>query len=192
MNDAKNQRPCIVASLAKRTLGINVARWYGAARCWAQRQTKKNMRARITATVQKSNAAIFRNIQPPTTPKCVLASRATFCNIQRRYHWKRHNCQRRYVLKYLHLGLNREAQLTLNSRAQLALRSGAHLGPGGRRHKHGGMVSVSDRGRITLVRVGSHARHLALLKLGRIAPVGRWNQHATSGLLLRPPPVGDA
>ena len=160
---------------------------------------KKNMRARITATVQKSNAAIFRNIQPPTTLKGVLVSRATFCNIQRPYHWKRHNCQRRYALKYLHLGLNSrtqlalnsERELALNSRAQLALRSEAHLRPCGRQHKYGGTVGIGDRGRITLVRVGSHTQQLASLKLGRIATVGKWNQHATSNLHSRPPPVGD-
>ncbi len=208
MNDAKNQRPCIVASLAKRTLGSDVARWYGTARCWAQRQTKKmNMRARITATVQKSNAAIFRNIQPTTTLKGVLASRATIRNIQRPYQWERHNCQQRYVLKYLHLELNREAQLTLNSerelalnsearltlrsRAQLALRSEAHLTPGSRQHKYGGTVGIGDRGRITLMRVGSHAQQLASLMLGRIAPASKRNQRTASSLHLRPPPVGD-
>jgi hypothetical protein len=152
---------------------------------------KKNMRARITATVQKSNAAIFRNIQPPTTPKGVLASRATFRNIQRPYHWKRHNCQRRYALKYLHLALNSRAQLAPRSRAQLALHSEAHLRPCGRQHKRSGTVSVSDRSRITLVREGGHSQQLASLRLGRIAPASKRNQRATSGLLLRPPPVGD-
>jgi hypothetical protein len=124
---------------------------------------------------------------------------ATIRNNQRPYHWKRHNCQRRYVLKYLHLGLNSRAQLALNSerelalnsRAQLVPRGRAQLAPGSRQHKHGGTISVGDRGRIALARVGSHTRQLVSLKLGRIAPVGKWNQHATSGLLLRPPPVGD-
>ncbi len=132
---------------------------------------------------------------------------ATIRNNQRPYHWKRHNCQRRYVLKYLHLGLNSRAQLALNSerelalnsraqlvpndRAQLALRSEAHLRPGGRQHKHVGTVSVGDRGRITLVRVGSHAQQLASLRLGRIAPVSNRNQRTASSLHLRPPPVGD-
>jgi hypothetical protein len=124
---------------------------------------------------QQRDDRAYARITKPAKQSAV----ATFCNIQRPYHWKRHNCQRRYVLKYLHLGLNREAQLTLNSRAQLALRSEAHLRSG-------------DRSRITLARVGSHKRQLVSLKLGRIAAVGKWNQHATSGLLLRPPPVGDA
>ena len=124
---------------------------------------------------------------------------ATIGNNRRPYHWERQNRQRRYVLKHLHLGLNSRAQLALNSerelalnsRAQLALRSEAHLRPCGRQHKYGGTVGIGDRGRITLVRVGSHAQQLVSLKLGRIAAVGKWNQHATSGLLLRPPPVGD-
>ena len=132
---------------------------------------------------------------------------ATIGNNRRPYHWERQNRQRRYVLKHLHLGLNSRAQLALNSerelalnsraqlvpndRAQLALRSEAHLTPGSRQHKHGGTISVGDRSRIALARVGSHTRQLASLKLGRIAPVSKWNQHATRGLLLRPPPVGD-
>jgi hypothetical protein len=37
--------------------------------------------ARITATVQKSSAAIFRNIQPPITFDAISASCATFRNI---------------------------------------------------------------------------------------------------------------
>jgi hypothetical protein len=132
---------------------------------------------------------------------------ATFCNIQRPYHWKRHNCYRRYVLKYLHLGLNSRQQLALNGerelalnsraqlaprgRAQLALRSEAHLRLGGRQRKHGGTVGVGERGRITLVRVGSHAQQLASVKLGRIAPASKRNQRTASSLLLRPPPAGD-
>jgi hypothetical protein len=135
---------------------------------------------------QKDDCAPARTISPAHQ-----STAATIGNNRRPYHWKRHNCQRRYVLKYLHLGLNREAQLTLNSRAQLALRSEAHLMPCGRQHKYGGTVSVSDGSRITLARVGGHTRQLVSLKLGRIAPVSKWNQYATSGLLLRPPPVGD-
>jgi hypothetical protein len=159
---------------------------------------------------QRDDRALTRAISPAKR-----STVATIRNNQRPYHWKRHNCQRRYVLKYLHLGLNSRAQLALNSerelalnserelalnsraqlapngRAQLALRSEAHLRPGGRQHKHVGTLSVGDRGRIALARVGSHTRQLASLKLGRIAPVSKWNQHATRGLLLRPPPVGD-
>jgi hypothetical protein len=159
-------------------------------------QKDDRARARITEPARQSAVATFRNNQRP-------------------YHWKRHNCQRRYVLKYLHLGLNSrqrsalrgeahlalnserelalnsERQLTLNSRAHLVLRSEAHLRPGGRQHKHGGTLSVGDRGRIALARVGSHTRQLASLKLSRIAPVSKWNQRTASSLLLRPPPVGD-
>ena len=42
---------------------------------------KKRACARITATGQKSNAATFRNIQPPITFRGILASCATFRNI---------------------------------------------------------------------------------------------------------------
>jgi hypothetical protein len=126
---------------------------------------------------QKDDRAPARTISPAKR-----STAATFCNIQRPYHWEHHNCQRRYALKYLHLGLN--------SRAQLALRSEAHLRPCGRQHKYGGTVGIGDRGRITLVRVGSHAQQLASLMLGRIAPVGRRNQRATSSLHSRPSPVG--
>lgn len=159
---------------------------------------------------QRDDRAHARTISPDHQ-----STAATFCNNQRPYHWKRHNCQRRYVLKYLHLALNSrqrsalnsraqlalnserelalnsEAQLALRSEAQLALRSEAQLRPGGRQHKHSGTLSVGDRSRITLVRVGSHAQQLASLMLGRIAPASKWNQHAASSLHLRPPPVGD-
>jgi hypothetical protein len=143
---------------------------------------------------QKDDRARTRTISPAKR-----SSVATFRNNQRPYHWKRHNCQRRYVLKYLHLGLNSRAQLALNSerelalnsRAQLALRSEAHLRPSGRQHKYGGTVSVGDRGRIALAKVGSHMQQLASLKIGRIAPASKRNQRATSNLLLRSPPVGD-
>jgi len=134
---------------------------------------------------QKDDRAHARTISPAHQ-----STAATIRNNQRPYHWDRHNYQRRYALKYLHLGLNSRAQLALNSEAQLALNSEAHLRPGGKRHKYGGTASVGDRGRITLVRVGSHAQQLASSKLGRIAPVGKWNQRATSSLHLRPPPVG--
>ena len=42
---------------------------------------RKRAPARITATVQKSSAAIFRNIQPLTTFDAISASCATFRNI---------------------------------------------------------------------------------------------------------------
>jgi hypothetical protein len=42
---------------------------------------RKRAPARITATVQKSSAAIFRNIQPPITFDAISASCATFRNI---------------------------------------------------------------------------------------------------------------
>jgi hypothetical protein len=158
---------------------------------------------------QRGDRAYARTISPAHQ-----STVATIGNNRRPYHWKRHNCQRRYALKYLHLGLNSrqrsalrgeaqlalnserelalnsERELALNSRAQLALRSESYLRPGGRQHKHVGTVSVGDRGRITLARVGNHTQQWASLKLGRIAPVSKWNQCATSSLLLRPPPVG--
>ena len=143
---------------------------------------------------QRNDRAHARIISPAKR-----STAATIRNIQRSYHWKRQNRHRRYVLKYLHLGLNSRAQLALNSErelalnseAQLALRSKAHLRPSGRQHKYGGTVNIGDRGRITLVRVDSHSRQLVSLKLGRIAPVSKWNQHTASSLHLRPPPIGD-
>ena len=156
--------------------------WGETARSAQQRDDRAH--ARTISPAKRSTAATFRNIQPPTTFGGILASRTTFRNNRRTYHWKRHNCQRRYVLKYLHLGLNSEARLTLRSRAQLALRSEPHPRPGSRRYKHIGTVSIGDRGRITLVRVDSHAQQLASPKLSRIAPVSKRNQCAASSLHL--------
>ena len=151
---------------------------------------------------QRDDRASARTISPAHR-----STAATIRNNRRPYHWKRHNCQRRYILKYLHLGLNSRAQLALRSEAQLALnserelalnsearltlRSRAQLRSGGKQHKHGGTVSVSDRSRITLMRVGSHAQQLVSLKLGRIAPASKRNQRTASSLHLRPPPVGN-
>jgi hypothetical protein len=169
--------------------------------------SSKGKRASARNTMKadaRSNAAIFRNIQRP-------------------YHWKRHNCQRRYALKYLHLGLNSrqqlalngerelalnsEAQLALRSRAQLALNSERQLALNSRAHlvahsrrqlaAHSRSLSTIDTAgvshchRIMPVKVGNHAQQLASPNAGRIAPVSKRNQRATSGLLLRPPPVGD-
>ncbi len=151
--------------------------WGETARSAQQRDDRAY--ARITEPARQSDVATFRNNQRP-------------------YHGTRENCQSRYVLKYPHLvlnsrtqlALNSERELALNSRAQLALRSEAHLRPCGRQRKYVGTVGIGDRGRITLVRVGSHAQQLASLRLGRIAPVGKWNQCATSSLHSRPSPVG--
>jgi len=115
---------------------------------------------------------------------------ATIRNNQRPYHWKRHNCQRRYALKYLHLGLNSRAQLALNSERQLALNSRAHLAAHSRSLSTVDTVGVGYCHRITPVKVGNHAQQLASPDAGRIAPVSKWNRRAASSLHSRPPPVG--
>jgi hypothetical protein len=135
----------------------------GETACGAQQRDDRAY-ARITKAAERSAAATIGNNRRP-------------------YHGTRENCQPRYALKYLHL--------VPHGRAQLALRSDAHLRHGDSWRKYGGTLSVGDRGRIALARVGSHTRQLASLKLGRIAPASKWNQCATSSLHSRPPPVGD-
>ncbi len=139
---------------------------------------------------------------------------ATIRNNQRPCHWKRHNCRRRYTLKYLHLALNSRQQLTPNSRQQLTRNSRAHIGSNSRAHivahsmahlvrnsrahlaAHGrqfsnaGTVSVSCCHRITPVSVGNRVRRFGSPNCGGITPVGEQNWHATSRLHLRSPPVG--
>ena len=72
---------------------------------------------------QKDDRAHARTISPAHQ-----STVATIGNIQRPYHWKRHNCQRRYVLKYLHLGLNSRQQLALNGESGLLLRNPPPIG----------------------------------------------------------------
>jgi hypothetical protein len=109
---------------------------------------------------QKDDRAYARITEPARQ-----SAAATIRNNQRPYHWKRHNCQRRYVLKYLHLGLNSRAQLalnserqlTLNSRAHLVLRSEAHLRPCGRQQR--AAVGLTEARQNRASRQKESARH---------------------------------
>jgi hypothetical protein len=62
---------------------------------------------------------------------------ATIGNNRRPYHWKRRNRQPRYVLKYLHLGLNSGQQLAPNGEGRLLLRNPEAIGsPAGATSRH--------------------------------------------------------
>jgi hypothetical protein len=72
-----------------------------------------------------------------TIPAAKRSTAATFRNIQCPYHWKRQNRQPRYVLKYLHLGLNSRQQLALNGEGRLLLRNPEAMGsPAGATSRH--------------------------------------------------------
>jgi hypothetical protein len=86
---------------------------------------------------------------------------ATIGNNRRPYHWKRHNCQRRYVLKYLHLGPNSRQQLALNGESGLLLRNPPPIGSQtiGRSEHHLARISEHHLARISehhLARISEH------------------------------------
>jgi hypothetical protein len=91
---------------------------------------------------------------------------ATIGNNRRPYHWKRHNCQRRYVLKYLHLGLNSRQQLALNGECRLLLRNPPPIGSQtiGRSEHH--LARISEH---HLARISEH--HLARFSEPRLRPL---------------------
>ncbi len=104
---------------------------------------------------QTNDRAHARTISPAHQSTAI-----TIRNNQRPYHWNHHNCHRRYVLKYLHLGLN----------------SRAHLAAHGRQFSSAGTVGVSCCHRITPVSAGNRAQQFCSPNCGRIAPVGAKNR----------------
>lgn len=86
-------------------------RWYGLPQAPNMSAANKgnahaSARANITRAAHWSTLATFRNIPARTMARPLVASAATFRNIQRPYHRKAQDRCLRYVLKCLHLRAN--------------------------------------------------------------------------------------
>ncbi len=90
---------------------------------------------------------------------------ATIGNNRRPYHWERQNRQRRYVLKYLHLGPNSRQQLALNGECRLLLRNPPPIGSQTIGRSEHYLTRISEH---HLTRISEH--HLTRISEPRLRP----------------------